>query len=347
LWHWPVVIIGDDLGVLPGHWAPRTALVVAVTVLLSAGTFYAVERPTQRIGLRTAPRRRAVALGGLATAAVVAVACLGVMRIDRQAQAILKQAVDEPEAAVVNVPKTGGSGAASVVLIGDSHGERLYPTFSTLARQQGWSLAPVIEFACPWPRIATTYDNGRVLKACDPFRDKALRAAERAQADIAILVSRAIVRRPLLRGDDLLHGGEEGWLPEVARGTREFLAELQPLVGAIVIVEPLVETKEPMVECLAEGRDPADCDAPALSLPGAVQVESYWRSVASATSVSLDEIICPDGMCPAMVDGVVTHEDTNHITFRFARAIAPQVDELFRLRGIHLASGEVEGSPSR
>jgi hypothetical protein len=52
-------------------------------------------------------------------------------------------------------------------------------------------------------------------------------------------------------------------------------------------------------------------------------------------------------MCPAMVDGVVTHEDTNHITFRFARAIAPQVDELFRLRGIHLASGEVEGSPSR
>jgi peptidoglycan/LPS O-acetylase OafA/YrhL len=344
LWHWPIIIIGDDLGVLPASWAPRTALVVAVTVLLSAGTFYAVERPTQRIGLRTPGRRRAVALGGLATAAVVAVGCAAVLRIDAQAQAILRQTIEEPATPIVNV--RGESGGTSVVLIGDSHGERLYPTFSTLARRQGWSLAPVIKSACSWPRITTTYAGGGVREACEGFRTEAVQAGARAKADIAILVSRAIVRRQLLRGDDLLHAGDEGWLQEVAEGTEAFLSDLRAVVDTVVIVEPLVETKERVIECLAEGHDPKDCAAPAISLPGTLELESYWRSLPSVITVSLDEIICPDGMCPAMVNGIVTHQDTNHITFRFARAIAPQVDQLFRLSGINLATGEVDGSRS-
>ena len=339
LWHWPVIILGDDAGVLPGAWLPRTVVVVAVTVLLSAGTFYAVERPTQRITLRTFPRRRLVAVCGIATAVAAALACSTVLRIDAQAQAVLKQATAESTAAVIDVPQSGGH-APTVLLVGDSHARALYPGLADLAKEQGWSLVPVLEDGCPWPRVDARYNDGRPLGDCDQFRAAALHTATRRHPDVALLVSRSIVRRPLQVGDELLRPGDPGWLGDVTRGTERFLADLRPLVGHVVISEPLAETRKPMIECLTTSEDPESCSAPAIDAPGTVPLEAFWRSIPGVTTVSLDELVCPHRVCPAVVDGVVTHRDTNHLTAGYARLIAPALDEVLRRQGVVLARGK-------
>jgi len=59
-------------------------------------------------------------------------------------------------------------------------------------------------------------------------------------------------------------------------------------------------------------------------------------------TVSLDQLICPDGTCPAVVDGIPTHRDTNHLTVGYSRHLAPKLDRYLRSLGVDLGAGAVE-----
>jgi peptidoglycan/LPS O-acetylase OafA/YrhL len=339
LWHWPLVIVGDDAGLLPHAWLPRAILVLAATLGLAAATFYFVERPARHISVRAIPRQRLVAASGVVVAVAAALVLPGILRVDARAQAVIAEAAAEP-GSLVAIGKAGRPEAATVLLVGDSHARFLYPALARLAKDQGWSLVPVIESACPWPRVDATA-RGVVLD-CETMRRKALREAERANPDIAVLVSRSIVKRPLEIGGEIVDPGGRGWLEEASRGSDEFLADLQPLVRRIVIVEALPETSEPMVDCLSEGTDPGSCSAPAVDRPGTIPLQSYWRTLPNVSTIALDELICPDRTCPAMVDGITTYRDTNHITVGFSRYLAHPLDDYLRSQGIVLAKGKAQ-----
>jgi hypothetical protein len=339
LWHWPVIVIGDEAGVLPSAWYVRTPLVVAATLVLSAATFRLVEQPTRRVTLRTFPRQRLVALGGVAVAAAAAFAFPAVLRVDARAQAL----IDEAKAGTNDLAavRTSRAGAPTVLVVGDSHAETLLPAFARLAREQGFSLVDVTEWGCPWSRVQAT-QNGVPLD-CESFRKKALRVAARERPDIAFLVSRSIVKRPLEIDGAFVNPGAPGWLTEVDRGTVSFLADLKPLVGSIVVVEPLPETSEPMIYCLTTGADPDSCSLPAISQPGTDELEARWESTPGISAISVDDLICPLGICPAVVHGIQTHRDAHHLAGTYARYLADPLDAYFRARGIVLATGEVSG----
>ena len=131
------------------------------------------------------------------------------------------------------------------------------------------------------------------------------------------------------------------WIEEVDRGTVSFLADLERLVGAVVIVEPLPETSEPMIYCLTTGADPDSCSLPAISQPGTAEVEARWERLAGVSTISLDDLICPLGTCPAMTHGLQTHLDAHHLSGKYARYLAHPLDAYLRARGIVLATGEV------
>jgi hypothetical protein len=190
--------------------------------------------------------------------------------------------------------------------------------------------------------VAAVYDNGSPLD-CDGTRDRAVRAAERTRPDLVILVSRSAVRRPLRVDGELLHPAEPGWVEEIKRGTDQFLSELQPLAKHVVIIEPMAETRNAMVDCLAEGEEPSSCDAPAVDHPGTAPLERAWRSLPGVTTVSFDDLLCPDGTCPSMVDGIVTHRDNNHLTVPYTRHIAGDIDALLRENGVVLSTGAAVG----
>ena len=337
LWHWPVIVLGDEAGVLPSSWYLRTPLVVAATLLLSAATFRLVEQPARRVTLRTFPRQRLVALGGVAVAAAAAFAFPAVLRVDGRAQALIEEArAGTNQLAAV---RTNRAGAPTVLVFGDSHAETLLPAFARLAHEQRFSLVDVTEWACPWSRVQAA-QNGIPID-CEPIRRKALRVAARERPDIAVLVSRSIVKRPLEVDGAVINPGGPGWLAEVDRGTASFLADLKPLVGHVVVVEPLPETSEPMLYCLTSGADPDSCSLPAISQPGTDELEARWESLPSISAISVDDLICPLGTCPAMVHGIQTHRDAHHLAGKYARYLAHPLDAYLRARGIVLATGEV------
>jgi hypothetical protein len=59
------------------------------------------------------------------------------------------------------------------------------------------------------------------------------------------------------------------------------------------------------------------------------------------SAISVDDLICPLGTCPAMVHGIQTHRDAHHLAGTYARYLAHPVDAYLRARGIVLATGEV------
>jgi hypothetical protein len=311
---------------------------VTVTLLLSAATFRFIEQPARRISVRTFPRQRLVALSGVAAAAAAAFVFPAVLQVDARAQALIEKA-NAATGDLASVRQTR-PGAPTVLLVGDSHGEVLYPAFARLAKEQGWALVDVLEWACPWSRVEATL-NGAVLD-CESMRKETLRIAAKEHPEIVVLVSRSIVKRPLVIDGAVIDPDGPGWLEEVSRGTKSFLADLTPLVGRVVLVEPLPETAESMIYCLSTGADPDGCALPAVSLPGTAAVEAEWESLPGVTTISVDDLICPLGTCPAMVNGIPTHRDSHHLAGSYARYLAHPLDAYLRARGILLDKGEVK-----
>jgi peptidoglycan/LPS O-acetylase OafA/YrhL len=340
LWHWPVVVVGDEAGVLPGNWVARTVLVVALTLALSSATFNLVERRAHGISLRTFPRQRLVAVTGLVGAAAVALVLPGILRLDADARALLRQA-KAGTGSLAAIQKTKAN-APTILLIGDSHADVLYPAFARLAKKQGWSLVAKSKWACPWPRVLATQDG--VPLDCESMRQEALTTARKVRPEVVVLTSRSILVRPLRIDGELVEPGEEGWIEEVVNGTDEFLADLRPLVGRIVIVEPLPETTQPMINCLATGAPPVACSAPVADQPATPWLESAWRRVADVATVSLDTLICPERICSAVLYGVPTYRDADHLTPAFSRRLADALDRYLRLNGIVLEKGMVQVS---
>jgi peptidoglycan/LPS O-acetylase OafA/YrhL len=340
LWHWPVIVVGDEAGFLPDGWVGRTAVVVVLTLLLAGATFYLVERPTHRITLRTFPRQRLIAAAGVAVAAAMALVLPPVLQVGAGAQALLEEANAAPSR-LAAIRKTAEN-APTILLVGDSHADVLYAPFARLAREQGWSLVASSEWACPWPRVQATLEG--VDLDCDSMRREALQEAAKRHPEIAVLVSRSIVVRPLQIDGEFVDPGGSGWIEEVRRGTESFLADLQPLVGRVLIIEPLPETSAPMIDCLVTGAAPTACSAPAVNQPGTEALEASWRRIADVKTLSLDNLICPERICSAMLNGIPTYRNTDHLTIAFSRQLAHSLDAYLRFNGIVLARGEVRTS---
>jgi len=82
------------------------------------------------------------------------------------------------------------------------------------------------------------------------------------------------------------------------------------------------------------------CSLPAIDPPGAAMVEEYWRNLADRpglVTVDLDELVCPGGTCPAMVDALPTHRDSQHLTGAYAGLLMPAVEQQLAEQGVDLA----------
>jgi hypothetical protein len=285
-----------------------------------------------------------VAAAGVVAAVVTAGALFWILPVSQATQELVvaTTAENDPARDATSVAATGSTdpNAPTVLLIGDSHGRFWVNGAAGLALEQGWRLVSVRRNGCAWPnvdRVDPTIDG--VREYCEEFRDKALEVAEQEQPQVTLLVSRALLggTAAIVTSDgERVKTDDAQWIQEVKDGTDSFLADLVPHTDHIVLIEPIPETATPMAECLSTGASSTVCSQPAIDPPGANLVEEYWRSLGESpdvTSLDVDELVCPDGVCPAMVGDVVTHQDAHHLTDAYAAMLMPQVEAILARTG--------------
>lgn len=351
LWHWPVIVLGGLIGVMPEYWGWRVPLVLAITIALAAVTYRLVEYRFLRMSVSVIKsQRRAIGAGVLATVAV-ALASLAILRVpDLSAQVIATAAQGQEESdgpvAETKIDATGGGN--TVLVVGDSHANFWRQGFSAYAREQGFSVVFVTKLSCPWMDIPALEPKSRdtLFNCQERLWEPALEAAKEFRPEVTILASRSVLSRDLLIDGEIVEADGPGWVEAVSAGTERALDQLAPFTDKIVIIEPIPETKTSMLDCLSTGAAPSSCDQEVVINPGTLNFENIVRDIASSKpkvlTVSLDELICPRGLCPAEVDGIPTHRDNQHLTWDYAQAIMPQVDQILRAAGAPLSSSDVE-----
>lgn len=348
LWHWPVIVIGGIIGVLPAPLPLRVAAVTAVTIALASLTYRFVERPFQSIAIGSAVRRRAIIGTGLATSVAAAVALTVIVSVPSTVRTTYAAAVEGQETATegaeaVEFVPASSEDRPTVMVIGDSHANYWRDAFNEYGRENDVEVVFVTRLSCPWMRVpAIDPETGGDFRCEQRLWNRALQAIDTHEPDLVVLTSRSILSREL-RLDGRAVGAEEpGWESAVRDGINRSLRDLRGRVGAIALIEPVPETDTSMLDCVLRYEDPRDvrgqCDQRSIAKPGMQTVERLFQAVdrrdPTVASISLDEVICPRGVCPAVSEGVPTYRDHQHLTWDFAHQVLPELMRSIEASGI-------------
>jgi peptidoglycan/LPS O-acetylase OafA/YrhL len=343
LWHWPVVALASTVGILPTGWATRVLVVVPVTIGLAAATWWLVEKPIRSINLDTIRMRRRVALAGPITAIAAAAFVIVALPVNSHTQGLIDAAgLNATTISGTQVDRSDGAVASdfSMLVVGDSHAGFWTDPLAAEAESHGWSLTSVHDNGCPWPRVASTGDAGRLMQCDEDLRDHAVATAKDLHPDVVLLVSHSVVMRPVATASGILAPGDPGWLTTVTAGSKSFIDELEPYTDHIVIMQVIPQTESPMIDCLSTEASPSSCDSPVFTPRGTSELENAWAKIAASRSdvsvIDLDNLICPDGVCPSEVDGVVTFRDENHLTDQYAASLVDDLVNKLKGKGIQI-----------
>jgi hypothetical protein len=96
-----------------------------------------------------------------------------------------------------------------------------------------------------------------------------------------------------------------------------------------LVIRDTPRTTADVLDCLAANtQDPAACDQPVSS---ALRLddpqELAVREVAKAELVDLNDLICTEAACPAVVGNVVVYRDSHHLTETYARLLADDLGD--------------------
>ncbi len=354
LWHWPLIVFAlvvlerQTLGPL------GIATVAASSILLAWLTKLWVEDPVARHGLvRTGRGALAVALVGILS--VAAVSAAGLLRVESFQASDFDPTVHvgpkgiglpSPEGAWMypspigaedDTPEAYDDGChagfdrrdpsdpcvygpddaeTTVALTGDSHSTQWFPALDSLAQDRGWRLVVFNKSACAFT-AAEMGREGAPYEECQEWNRAVVDEIGELGPDLVVTSSSAAA---------LPYGFESG--PEARDAMAEGMAELWEEVAGpdtpIVVIRDTPRTTSDVLDCLAKYADDlAACDRPAsaaLELDDPQELAAL--EVEGAELVNLNDLICTDDSCPAVVGNVVVYRDSHHLTETYARLLA-------------------------
>ncbi len=358
LWHWPCLVFARTARWAPpdgriGWLAISTA--IAISFALAVITHALIEVPARRAQWIARSRKRVVVLAGSATAA--AVLALGITggplvvpgaNFDfigtASAQATVpgaatplaaqaSTAYDELHGCHVGYgatrPEQGCafgdlSSKRTVVLIGDSHAAQWFPALDRLAQRERFRLISWTKSGCPFaPGVHIFLPAiGREYSECNAWQAGIVRALRALPRPALIIVARTSTYLP-----QVLSGDGDQTAPAQARrlwgrGVASGIRQLQHFTPRVVLLRDTPRAPWDIPACISW--DPGESAACDFRRPrgGHSDDAEYAAERAAGTPAALyastTAVVCPHGVCPAVVDGIIVFRDDNHLTAAFA-----------------------------
>ncbi|EST38971.1 hypothetical protein N566_04630 [Streptomycetaceae bacterium MP113-05] len=348
LWHWPAVAFAAVA--FPGISTTQMVLVVAASWVPAALSHRFVEEPVRRSRF-LAPVRPGLALGAACTAVGVALGALTWVTVPTMARATPAQAEGAaalqestgiqqsasvlrplPEEANADEGRVYESGchagqrdteaegclygnkdsSTTVVLFGDSHAAQYAPALVPLAEERGWRLLVLTKSACT-PARTTIYNRQyeRAYTECDAWRKSALERIAAAEPSLVLVGNKD-------EQDVMRDGGRLGDAESAAAMKQGLVATLEELKGTGAQVRIFGDVPYPSQDtpsCVSASPGAlADC---AFPLDEGLSYERVGLDAAEKAGVGAVDpvpVLCPEGICPAVIGNVIVYRHDEHIT---------------------------------
>jgi peptidoglycan/LPS O-acetylase OafA/YrhL len=337
LWHWPVLVFGQQL--IPNNSVAIRLGLIAVAGMLAAVTYAVIENPIRFKPFLIA--RSGLTLGLAVSGAIVCIGAMGawwaILHRSQQFQKYDRVVRDIPEVyrkgcdpgrdnphPVVCFFGEVAHPQSTVVLFGDSHAAQWFPALEAIADAQHWRLATIIKPGCTPLSIKEDVTPHMEL-VCEEWRREAIGSIGELHPDMVILTSSS--RHPV--ADGVLMTDTRVW----EQGARDTFAALatQGVKVRFIRDTPYADYDVPGCVAQAEWDGRTQCPAPgsmaALS-PGVFAAETRAaHEFGSVKVVDLSDQVCGSDQCSLEAGGQIIYRDEDHLTASYSRSLA---DVLFQ-----------------
>jgi peptidoglycan/LPS O-acetylase OafA/YrhL len=360
LWHWPCLVFARTAHWAPINgqigWL-ATSIAIAISLVLAIASHALVEVPARRAAWFSVDRRRVALLGGAATAtAVAALAIFGGPLVlpgatvgpTSGANALAVPNAATPLAAVASTPYAAMHGChvgysavtpatgcvfgdtmarRTVVLIGDSHAAQWFPALERLALHERFRLIAWTKSGCPFAPGVNIYlaAIGRQYSECLDWSASVIRQLDAMPRTFLIIDARTSTYLPQVLDSD----GETVSSATAARlwgaGFATGVADLKKVASRVVVLRDTPHAPQDIPACVSwNDSDPAECifaRTPDGHSDDAEYATERAAGVASHTYADPAPAVCGPTWCKAVVNGIITYRDDNHLTAAYAAAI--------------------------
>ena len=214
-------------------------------------------------------------------------------------------------------------GEVTVALVGNSHAGQWLPALQQIAENRGWRVRTYLASRCAMAALRQQFDTADQSSACRDWVDRTIDRVAADRPDVVVLSNRVSVP-----AEGRGRGESRGLYAAGYRAVLDSWAESGlRVVGLHDTPAPVDGGAGKVPDCLAANPDggSAACGGDRADWEPDDPVLAAVRSVDDPDVVALDlnDHICTDQTCPAVVGGVVVYFDGSHLTATYARTLAP------------------------
>jgi peptidoglycan/LPS O-acetylase OafA/YrhL len=332
LWHWPALVIAQQL--FPSGTIAIRLAAIGVAVVLAFVTHRIVENPIRyspALISKSGLTLKLAALGAVLCACGLAGWRVGLNhsaqfhKFEQAAQDVpalyshgCSPAIPDPKPRLCYFGATDNP-QSTVVLFGDSHAAEWFPAVEQIADSEHWKLVTIVKPHCE-ALMLNDEISAQMERVCDEWRRFAIGQIQQLHPDLVLVSSASI--HPVANGQ--LVTDVAVW-QRAARGTFSALAQ----TGAKVrFIRDTPHADYNVLECLAQAEWDGRTHCPALISSAALYPEIYAAEVRGAAGlndvgfIDLSDAICASGQCNLEIGGTVVYRDMDHLTATYNRSLA-------------------------
>ena len=202
----------------------------------------------------------------------------------------------------------------TAVLFGDSIGAQWFPTLTAMLDSSQWRIIVLTKSACPMVDVPYFYERiGREYTECANWRNKAIEWLLTHKVDRLFVGSTASASFT-----------DKQW----QEGTQRILDRLAPNIPAIYLIEanPTLGFNGP--DCLRQHQTtkPQECAQGRADNSQYRHVAELLKHVTQSNTsthwLETSNLVCPNGHCQALRDGIIIFRDSQHLTKTFVAQAA-------------------------